>query len=100
MSKAASHAMAEAATSEMSETYAVTHAVVQATHAAMAEAMIEGAVVRVPAHKVRWGSRNSRNPRLAWTRNSDRMPNQPGKCRIGRQPVAIRRMQPWTTQWR
>jgi hypothetical protein len=51
MSKAASHAMAEAATSEMSETYAVTHAVVQATHAAMAEAMIEGAVVRVPAIK-------------------------------------------------
>jgi len=51
MSKAASHAMAEAATAEMSETYAVTHAVVQATHAVMAEAMIEGAVVRVPAIK-------------------------------------------------
>jgi hypothetical protein len=65
MSKAASHAMAEAATAEMADTYDAavethavvddappgTHAMGEATHAAMAEAMIEGAVVRVPAIK-------------------------------------------------
>jgi hypothetical protein len=64
MSKAASHAMAEAATAEMADTYDAvethavvddappgTHAAVQATHASMAEAMIERAVVRVPAIK-------------------------------------------------
>jgi hypothetical protein len=57
MSKAATHAMAETTTAEMADTYDAvveTHAVIDdappGTHA-MAEAMIKGAVVRVPAIK-------------------------------------------------
>jgi hypothetical protein len=51
-------------------------------------------------------SRNSQShPRLPWySRKSDRTPSPPDRRtrrnRIGRQPVAIRRTQPWTTQWR
>jgi hypothetical protein len=46
----ATHTVRETAASEMGDTYAAAHVVVQATHA-MPEAMIEAAVVRMPAIK-------------------------------------------------